>query len=157
MATGTSSRARRLSGEANVIGCRLWALRGPPAERHHDGLARAVGAHDLDLDLVARTAVLDRRGAVGGVAGALAADVGDHVVWVDARLAGRAAARSALDEHALARAQAAAVGVALGYRGRRQPKVRADDRLALLQARDDFAHRVGGHREADAAVPLPRP
>src|SRR4051812_49300573 len=137
MATGTSSRARRMSGEANVIGGALRALGRAPAERHDDRLARAVGAHDLDLDLVARAAALDRRGDVGRAGHAPAADVGDDVVGVDARLVGRAAARVALDEDALALAQAAAVGVALGHGRRGQPQIRADDRLALLEARGD--------------------
>src|SRR4051794_6935023 len=154
MANGTTSRARRTSGVPKLI--RLRGLGRALPEADEEGLVRAVGADDLDLDLVARLVAGDRVGDVLRRGDLPAVDGGDDVAVADAGLVGGTAAGRLLDERALARAQPALARDALGHRARRHPEERADDRLAALEPRDDLAHGVGRDGEADADVAAAR-
>src|SRR4051794_29369618 len=111
------------------------------AERDVERLRRP-GALDLDRDLVAGLARLDRRADVLGRENLLAADVHDDVAVAQAAGVRRAAGDDAGDLRA-ARADA---------RLRRHAEIRAADRAAALQARDDLADGVRRDGEADADV-----
>src|SRR4051812_9037755 len=109
-------------------------------QRHVQLLARAVRVLDLDADDLVGLVAADRAGDVAGTLDPLAADRGDDVAAPDPRVVRRAL--RAGHQRALAPG---------GVRGL-DPQVRVLDGLALLEPRDDLAHRVRRHREADADV-----
>src|SRR3954452_14835946 len=106
-----------------------------------DGLAVAL---DLDGHDVARRLALDAGRDVGRVVDAPAVDADDDVTGLQAAARARPAG--------LHRSHDRAVGLRRRGAAGRDAEVRPVDRLALLQARDDLAYRVRGHREADADV-----
>src|SRR3954454_22210115 len=153
-----STSATRTAGAPKLIASAPAGSRqGPQSSNDAQSRAppRALAELDVERDRLAVAPDLDGHHVAGG----LALDAGRHVgrvvdapaVDADDDVAGLQAAARARPA-GLHRADDGAVGLRRRGAAGRHAEVRPVDRLALLQARDDLAHRVRRHREADAHV-----